>query len=54
MIWPDFCCNIILFVCYGLSFRAKEHIHSCFMSKIEEFDITPVDFYHCYSKHNKV
>lgn len=38
MIWPDFCCNIILFVCYGLSFRAKEHFHSCFMSKIEEFD----------------
>lgn len=51
MIWPDFCSNIILFVCNGPSFSAKEHFHSCFMGKIEEFDITPVDYIIAIQEH---
>lgn len=51
MIWPDFCCNTILSVCDG-PFSAKEHFHSCFMGKIEEFDITPVDNIITIQKHN--
>lgn len=52
MIWPDFCYNIILFVCHGPSLRAKMHFHSSFISKIEEFDITPVDYIIAIQTHN--